>query len=493
MPSQRETRYAVSGDVSIAYQVVSDGPFDVVWVPGAVSNVELLWENEAAARFYSRVASFCRLILFDKRGTGLSDRVSGIADLETRMDDVRAVMDAAGIERAAIVGASEGGPMSVLFAATYPERTRALVVYGSGPRFTRAPGFPFGPTREETVTTNDRDQRLWGTVELAREYLGADAPSDEVDRFASRMRQSASPGAVRQLDRMNLDIDVRGVLPSIRVPTLVLHRTEDHVPCRGREVDGGTDPGRALRRAPGRAAHVVATATGSASSTRSPDSSSRSAPGRTKQRSPSACSPPSCSRTSSARRRRQRSSATAVGGSCSSGITRSSGSCSRASAAPRSTRPATASSRAFDGPRARSGVRVRSARRCADWGSTCARGCTRASARSSTTRSRGSPCNIGARVAAEAGPGEVLVSQTVKDLVAGSGILFEDRGSAELNFAGGGTTTAPRATRIASNCSSTGATDGRLHLEHGEYTFQCDPHALLGMKGTFDVGGVGQV
>ena len=251
MPSRRETRYAVSGDVSIAYQVVSEGPFDVVWVPGAVSNVELLWENEAAARFYSRVASFCRLVLFDKRGTGLSDRVSGIADLETRMDDVRAVMDAAGIERAAIVGVSEGGPMSVLFAATYPERTRALVVYGSGPRFTRAPGFPFGPTREESVTTNERDQRLWGTVELAREYLGADAPYDEVDRFASRMRQSASPGAVRQLDRMNLDIDVRGVLSSIRVPTLVLHRTEDHVPVEGARWMAERIPGARFVGLPG--------------------------------------------------------------------------------------------------------------------------------------------------------------------------------------------------------------------------------------------------
>src|SRR5712691_12023756 len=119
----------MSGEVAIAYQVVGEGPFDLVWVPAAVSNVELLWEDERRARFFRAVASFCRLITFDKRGTGLSDRVAGVADLETRMDDVRAVMDAAGSERAAIVGVSEGGPMAILFAATYPDRCWALVLY----------------------------------------------------------------------------------------------------------------------------------------------------------------------------------------------------------------------------------------------------------------------------------------------------------------------------------------------------------------------------
>jgi len=138
-----EVRYARSGDVSIAYQVVGDGPFDLVWTPGALSHLDLIWEDENRARFFRALASFSRLIIFDKRGTGLSDRVAGIADLETRMDDIRAVMDAAGSEAAAVCGVSEGGPMTVLFAATYPERVRALVNYGSLPRVGRGPNGRF--------------------------------------------------------------------------------------------------------------------------------------------------------------------------------------------------------------------------------------------------------------------------------------------------------------------------------------------------------------
>ena len=150
MPLQiPETRYAMSGDVAIAYQVMGDGPFDVVLVPGSPSSLEWFWRYELTARWMARLASFCRLIFFDKRGTGMSDRAAGIANLETRMDDVRAVMDAAGSARAGVIGMSEGGPMSLLFAATYPERVRALVVYGGMPRVTRAPDFPFGLTREE--------------------------------------------------------------------------------------------------------------------------------------------------------------------------------------------------------------------------------------------------------------------------------------------------------------------------------------------------------
>jgi len=141
-----QTRYARSGDVNIAYQVLGDGPFDVVWVPGGFSHVELNWTIPSRAAFNRRIASFCRLIIFDKRGTGMSDRAEGIANLETRMDDVRAVMDAAGSERAAVFGTSEGGPMSTLFAATYPERTWALILFASFPRVMRAPDFPWGLT-----------------------------------------------------------------------------------------------------------------------------------------------------------------------------------------------------------------------------------------------------------------------------------------------------------------------------------------------------------
>jgi pimeloyl-ACP methyl ester carboxylesterase len=229
-----EVRYTKSGDVNIAYQVTGEGAFDLVYVPGLVSNVELAWEPARIdrARFFRRLASFSRLILFDKRGTGLSDRVAGIATLETRMDDVRAVMEAAGSGRAALAGVSEGGPMSLLFAATYPERVASLVVYGAAPRFTWAPDFPMAPTREEWERIAVEQERAWGTEEGARGLLRRLAAMDDPDPQTVREtiryeRLSASPGAVAQLLRMNMDIDVRAVLPAINVPTLVLNRVDD--------------------------------------------------------------------------------------------------------------------------------------------------------------------------------------------------------------------------------------------------------------------------
>jgi len=249
-----ETRYARSGDVAIAYQVVGDGPFDLIWVPGAISNVELTWEDPPRASFFRQLAAFSRLILFDKRGTGLSDRVSGIANLETRMDDVRAVLDAAESQRAVVVGASEGGPMSILFAATYPERVTALVVYGSMPRFTWAPDFPWGEPLEEYMRDAEDWSRSWGTTEGAIEnlrYHGREPDEEAVRHQASRQRLSASPGAVLQLQMMNAEIDVRGVLPSIRVPTLVLHRLEDHLPIEVARWTSAQIPGARLVELPG--------------------------------------------------------------------------------------------------------------------------------------------------------------------------------------------------------------------------------------------------
>lgn len=227
-----EIRYAKSGDVSIAYAVVGDGPFDVVFVSGWVlSNLEVAWEGRGADLFEA-MASFCRLILFDKRGTGLSDRVTGIADLETRMDDVRAVMDAAGSKRAAIMGFSEGGPMSILFGATYPERTAALVLYGTQATWTRAPDYPWAPSREERLDVIGKRAPLLGTDAELDERLQGLAPSTAGDEATRRWwrrwaRVSASPAAVRDLALMNTDIDVRHVLAAIRVPTLVVHRSRD--------------------------------------------------------------------------------------------------------------------------------------------------------------------------------------------------------------------------------------------------------------------------
>ncbi len=227
-----QTRYAKSADVSIAYQVVGEGPFDLVYVPGFVSNIELMWEEPGYARFLERLASFSRLILFDKRGTGLSDPVAteDLPTLELRMDDVRAVMDAVGSERAALLGHSEGGNMCVLFAATHPQRTRALVLVGSYAKRIRSDDYPWAPSLEERMAEIENTERTWGSptpaseVDLAPSKVGDEAFARWLGRY---WRQSASPKAAAALLRMNSMIDVRAVLPSVAVPTLLLYRTHD--------------------------------------------------------------------------------------------------------------------------------------------------------------------------------------------------------------------------------------------------------------------------
>jgi class 3 adenylate cyclase len=227
-----QTRYAKSGDVSIAYQVVGRGSLDLVYVPGWVSNVEGNWEEPSYARFLERLASFSRLITFDKRGTGLSDRVPEheLPTLEERMDDVRAVMDAVGSERAALFGVSEGGPMCALFAATYPDRTSALTVYGTYARRGPAPDYPWGRSPEEQDAFLREIEEEWGgPVALADRAPGAMGDQRFVRWWSTYLRQSASPGAVLALTRMNYEVDVRDVLPTIHVPTLVLHREGDRI------------------------------------------------------------------------------------------------------------------------------------------------------------------------------------------------------------------------------------------------------------------------
>jgi pimeloyl-ACP methyl ester carboxylesterase len=223
-----ETRYAKSGDLNIAYQVVGEGPFDLVYVPGWISNVELMWEEPAHARVLGRLAGFSRLILFDKRGTGLSDPVplDRLPTLEERMDDVRAVMDAAGCEQAAIFGFSEGGLMSVLFAATYPERTTALVLYGIFAKRIWSPDYPWAPTPEARRREVEELERDWAKS-MDLDQLAPSEDDEFKQRLATYFRRSASPGAAVALLRMNTEIDVREVLPSIRAPTLVMHRVDD--------------------------------------------------------------------------------------------------------------------------------------------------------------------------------------------------------------------------------------------------------------------------
>jgi len=427
-----EVRYAQSGDVSIAYQVVGEGPFDVVWTPGALSHLELRWEMEPVARFYRAFSSFCRLIVFDKRGTGLSDRVAGIADLETRMDDIRAVMDAAGSDSAAVCGVSEGGPMALLFAATYPERVRALVNYGSLPRFVRGPNFPWGWPKHEYLAEYEADAERWGSEESAREFLenqGLDATPEAVRTWARWDRMKISPGALVQLGRMNAEIDVRPILSTIRVPTLVLHRREDPIPIEGARWMAEQIPGARFVELPGgphmpyygdwesviaavrdfvepiclESAHpydsVLATVLFTdlvGSTEKAVELGDRGWRELLEQHH--------------ARTRAQLSRFRGI-----ELDTAGDGFFAR-----------------FDGPaRAiRCACAVRDA--VSELGLEVRAGLHTGECEVMDGKVAGVAVSIGARVAARASAGEVLVSQTVKDLVAGSGIEFEDRGGAEL-------------------------------------------------------------
>ena len=226
------TRYAKSGDVNIAYQVVGSGPLDLVYVQGFVSHLEENWLDPQIGPFLERLASFSRLIVFDKRGTGMSDRVpeAQLPSLEARMDDVRAVLDAAGSERAAVFGFSEGAAMCTLFAATYPERSTALVVYGGYARWMRSTDYPWAPTREQHESAIAHLEAHWGEPQDPGPFapsLAGDVAA--MQRNARYDRLASSPGAAATLVRMNIEADTRAVLPSIHVPTLVLHRRGDRL------------------------------------------------------------------------------------------------------------------------------------------------------------------------------------------------------------------------------------------------------------------------
>lgn len=228
--AQIETRYVQNGDVNIAYQVIGEGDLDIVFVMGWVSHLEYFWKEPHFAAFLGRLASFSRLILFDKRGTGLSDRVplSELPTLEQRMEDVRAVMDVVGSERAVLIGVSEGGPMCSLFAATYPEKTTALVMIGTYAKRIRDDDYPWAPTSEERDAFFELMQRDWGGPVGIEERAPSMAHDEDFRTWwAAYLRMGASPGAAVALTKMNAEIDVRNVLPSIRVPSLVIHRSGD--------------------------------------------------------------------------------------------------------------------------------------------------------------------------------------------------------------------------------------------------------------------------
>lgn len=230
VPAQPETRYVSSGDVNIAYQVIGDGPVDLVFVMGWVSHLEYFWMEPRFASFLREISSFSRLILFDKRGTGLSDRVpiNELPTLEQRMEDVHVVMDVVGSDKAVLIGVSEGGPMCSLFAATYPERTKGLVMIGTYAKRIRDDDYPWAPTTQQRSAFFEYLQREWGTA-VGIEERAPSLANDAVfrDWWATYLRMGASPGAAVALTKMNAEIDVRNVLPSIRIPTLVIHRTGD--------------------------------------------------------------------------------------------------------------------------------------------------------------------------------------------------------------------------------------------------------------------------
>ncbi len=245
--------YARSGDVNVAYQVLGSGPIDLVFVMGWVSHLEYYWNEPSFARFLRRLAGFSRLILFDKRGTGLSDRVAYLPTLEERMDDVRAVLNAVGSRRAVLLGVSEGGPMCSLFAATHPDKTEALIMVGTYARRLRAPDYPWAPTQEERDAFCREILERWG----GPVGIEARAPSVAADRafrdwWAAFLRMGASPAAAVALTKMNAQIDVRHVLPTIRVPTLVMHRVGDRCLAveEGRYV-AGLIPGAQFVELPG--------------------------------------------------------------------------------------------------------------------------------------------------------------------------------------------------------------------------------------------------
>ena len=227
-----KTKYARSGDVRIAYQITGEGPFDVVWAPGTMSHLDLDWEIPARALFIERFSKFCRLIRFDKRGTGLSDRPVNMATLEERTDDIRAVMDDVGIKSAHLYGVSEGGSMACLFAATFPERVESLLIWGAQARWIACEDHPWAQTPAEHEEMLGMVQDDWPSIDYIvgpGVGMGKDAPAAAVEAVARYMRAAASPSAVYAYEVMNGQIDTRPILPSIQARTLVMNRIGD--PC----------------------------------------------------------------------------------------------------------------------------------------------------------------------------------------------------------------------------------------------------------------------
>ena len=424
-----ETHYAKSGEVNIAYQITGDGPFDLVYVPGWISNIELMWEEPAHARLLSRLASFSRLILFDKRGTGMSDPVAldRLPTLEQRMDDVRAVMDAAGSDRAALFGSSEGGLMSVLFSATYPARTHALVTHAIYAKRLWSPDYPWAPTPEARAAEIEATERSWGG-EMDISVLAPSADEAFRRRAVAYLRRSASPGAAVALLRMNSQIDVRPALPTISVPTLVLQREGDlDVKLEEARWIAGQIPGAKLVELPGND-HLIWAGDVDELVDEVEDflTGSRPAPASDRVLATVLFTDivASTERASELGDRRWRELLEQHHRMVRRELERFRG---------REVDTAGDGFLAtFDGPAraVRCGRAIQQA--VADLGLEVRAGLHTGEVELTDGQVAGIAVHTGARVAALAQPGEVLVSSTVKDLVAGSGLVFVERGTHEL-------------------------------------------------------------
>jgi class 3 adenylate cyclase len=431
-----ETRYAQSGDVAIAYRVAGSGPVDLVMTPGAISNVELLWEHPLFAHMRDRIASFSRLILFDKRGTGLSDRVKSIATLEERTDDIRAVMDAAGSARAVIMGVSEGATMAAVFAASHPERALGLILYGGHARTTWAPDYPWRPTAEEVRRWLADEERSPSpvneeSVRLRLEHMMPSMADDDefVRWWGTFLRMSISPGAMLDLVRMNMEIDVRAVLPTIRVPTLVLHRSGDRAVSveEGRYLAAHI-PGAKLVEQPGED-HVFA-GEGAEPLIREIERFVAGLPD-TEPESDTVLATVlftdvvgSTATAAELGDRRWRELLERHHDAVRSQLARF-----------RGREVDTAGDgffATFDGPARAIRCACAVGEAVSELGLEVRAGLHTGECELLDGKVAGIAVSIGARVASRAAPGEVLVSSTVKDLVAGSGISFADRGVAEL-------------------------------------------------------------
>jgi class 3 adenylate cyclase len=427
--SMAKTRYAKSGDVHIAYQAVGVGPVDLVLVQGWVTNVELWWEDPDWRSFYERLASFSRLIIFDKRGTGLSDRVSvhDMPTLEERIDDVRAVMDAVGSESAFVLGISEGGPMSLLFAASHPERARGLVLYGSFPRITRSDDYPWGFAPEQVEPLIEVAERTWGEGTFSGGLLAPSRLPERLPYFARLEREGASPGALVALIRMLVEIDVRAVLPSVVVPTLIIHRDQDAIaPIEGARYMAAQIPAARLVELTGEHSPL----TGDTDAIL--DEIEEFVTGRRQQRAP------------------ERRLATVLFTDIVDSTKRAAELGDRRWTSlledhyqrVRQQLPRFAGQEVdtigdgflatFDGPARAIRCALATIDANREIGLTLRAGLHTGECEHRGSDVSGIAVHIGARVAALAEPGEVLVSRTVKDLVAGSGLHFEDRGSHTL-------------------------------------------------------------